>query len=172
MLSYTEDFQDETWFRDEARVINNDALDPFNNPTADLLDISANDKESRIYQFFDSIPEGKFVFSIYLKAPQGTSGDYAIGIEFKGQKRIWNKSVVSLDDENWVRTSVIIKTEGAGRLTVFPAYALIEGSTIDKVYAWGAQLERLKDDDNGADLYCGQNVILGKSTNEFRFIQE
>ncbi|QBA65408.1 phage head spike fiber domain-containing protein [Muriicola soli] len=171
MLNYTEDFQDETWFRDEAQVVNNITEDPFDKPTADLLDISDNPKESRIYQFLDSIPEGEYIFSLFLKAPPGTEGKYAIGMEFNGDKRLWNKSIVSLNDSSWTRASVRLKTEGTGRLTVFPAYALIKGSTMDKVYAWGAQLEQVNSD-KSADLYCGRNTFKGGSSNAYFFIQE
>ncbi|WP_188370112.1 phage head spike fiber domain-containing protein [Muriicola marianensis] len=171
LLHYTEDFHDEYWFKDEADVQNNVATDPNKHRTADLLDISEDPKESRVYQKVDSVPSGTFVFSVHLRSTPGTKGSFAIGVEFRGQKRIWNKEVVELSDDAWTRASVKIEVPAEGEIVVFPAYALIKGSSLNKVYAWGAQLERITSSDENAGAYCGNEVLLGSTSSEYTFIR-
>ncbi len=171
LLHYTEDFHDEYWFKDEAVVINNVVNDPNNNRTADLLDISKDPKESRVYQMVDSVQPGSYVFTVYLRSTPGTKGSFAIGVEFRGEERIWNKEVVELSDESWTRASVKIQAPAEGEIVVFPAYALIKGSSLNKVYAWGAQLERISTSDENARAYCGKEVLLGSTSSEYTFIR-
>ncbi len=171
LLKYTEDFQDKSWYKDEAEVSNNKASDLRNNLTADLIDISKDAKESRVYQHVDLASEGHYAFSVYLKALSGKNGQYAIGMQFNGEKPKWIKEIVSINDSSWTRATVKLRTSGGGKLTVFPGYALIKGATVYKAYAWGAQLELLQDSIPGPSKYCGNNVILGASKIKNQFIQ-
>lgn len=171
LLHYTEDFHDEYWFKDEALVQNNVATDPNKQRTADLLDISGDPKESRVYQLVDSVQPGTYIFTVHLRSTPGMKGSFAIGVEFRGEKRIWNKEVVELSDEAWTRASVKIQVPAEGEIVVFPAYALIKGSSLNKVYAWGAQLERINSTDESAGAYCGNEVLSGSTSSEYTFMR-
>ncbi len=171
LLHYTEDFHDEVWFKDEAVVKNNVVNDPNKNQTADLLDISKDPRESRVYQMVDSVQPGTYVFTVYLRSTPGTKGSFAIGVEFRGEERIWNKKAVELSDESWTRAFVKINIPSEGRIVVFPAYALIKGSSLNKVYAWGAQLQRISGPDENLGTYCGKEVLSGSTSSKYTFIR-
>ncbi|MGI9547441.1 MAG: phage head spike fiber domain-containing protein [Flavobacteriaceae bacterium] len=162
LLSYTEDFFDETWYRNSVKVINNATLDPNGSPNADLIDFSSDSLESRLYQRRFDLEPGTYSFSIFLKAAEEVSSTHAIGINFEGEENSWNKSIVKINDSTWTRGEVRIKTNKAGSIAVYPAYALIKGGQANRVFAWGAQLNEMKNISPAPPSYCGKNVILGK----------
>ncbi len=161
LLSYTEDFFDETWYRNRVSVINNATLDPNGNPNADLIDFSYDPQKSRVYQHIYNLEPGTYSFSIFLKAVGVTKSTHAIGIRFDGNESSWNKKIVQINDSNWTRGEVRIKTRIPGTVTVYPAYALIRGGESKRIYAWGAQLIKLDTLSSHKPTYCGKDVILG-----------
>lgn len=162
ILRYTEDFGDKSWSRKKVNIANNAVLDPNGNPNADLVDISMDRTESRVFQVISDLEEGYYAFSVYAKAVGSDRGTFAIGAEFKGERRYWQKSVRELNNVDWERLEVQVRVQGEGSLMVYPAYALIKGATLQRAYLWGAQLERIDSLNSDIQSYRGNDVILNQ----------
>lgn len=161
ILKYTEDFGDINWVSSQAMIFNNETLDPNGNPNADLIDISEDVDQSRVYQIISNLDDGYYAFSVHIKALPGKHGKYTIGATFRGvgEKHQFRSHIANINDSVWTRAHVIIKKEGSGNMVVYPGYSKINGSEIKKAYIWGAQLEKLESYLSDIKPYKGSFVI-------------
>ena len=160
LLSYTEDFSDQTWQRNKAVVIENVIESPLERKSADLLDLSKDGDQARIAQLIPNLENGTYAFSIYLKALPGNNGNHGIAIYAKDEKGGFISHTVEVNDSEWKRAVVMVVKESFGDIIIYPGNKLLEGSQLDKIFIWGAQLEKLDiDDKKNIKPYRGKNII-------------
>lgn len=125
LLTYSEQFDNAAWVKNNATVTANSTTDPNGGSTADTL--TATSSNATIYQTV-TLANSPYTFSIYLKRKTGTG---TVSITVDGTT-LENVTLTS----SWVRFDTHL-TPTAGSNTV----GIKINTNGDEVYAWGAQLE-------------------------------
>lgn len=125
LLTYSADFSNANWVKNNATVTANSTTDPNGGSTADTL--TATSSNATIYQTV-TLANSPYIFSIYLKRKTGTG---TVSITIDGTT-LTNVTLTS----SWVRFETTL-TPSAGSKTV----GVRINTNGDEVYAWGAQLE-------------------------------
>jgi hypothetical protein len=134
LVTYSEEFNESSWSKDDATVSENQTEAPDGTLTADKIQI-ANTTSSKIY-YSNSFAAGTHTFSFWIKAVGSNTGTWSINW--------WNTSegnhrqTVPVTTE-WVRQSITF-TNNSGTFVYIADNRSSLGS-LAEVYIWGAQLE-------------------------------
>ena len=158
-LEYTEDFSDQTWSKTKVIIKENLIQSPKKTLSADLLDLSIDSTQSRLAQIAVGLKKGFYTFSIYVKALPGQNGKHAIAAFSKGQNGVFKSVLASITDKEWTRVEVNISQDSSGDIIVYPGNMQIEGNKLNKVYIWGAQLEKKENSNTPIKPYSSRDAI-------------
>lgn len=137
LLYYSQDFENPVWFKTLSAVSGvNTIIAPDASLSAEQLDFQAT-PSARISQS-RSCALATHVFSVYAKAPAGTTQQFALTAKNDGNAATYSSLLLTATD-TWQRFELQLPLTAAGIVTVDvanqPAY------TSGTIHLWGAQLE-------------------------------